>query len=145
MIAAAAFPPNVPEMKRWFAGHESEWISGTAYRFAIELDSRFVGMADIDGIRDGSGSLGYWLDPAVWGMGIATEAAHAVALLGFDALGLMSLRAGHAGDNFASGRVLVKLGFEYVGSVRLHSRSRGMEIDHCRYVLRGRHDLRPGS
>src|SRR4051794_10203211 len=69
MLALASFPPDAQETERWFAGHAREWMMGHAYRFAVLLDDRMVGLVDIDGIEANEGSLGYWLDRAVWGRG----------------------------------------------------------------------------
>lgn len=135
MLAGARFPPDRQEIVRWFAHHPEEWQAGAAYRFAVEYVGTFIGVVDIESIREGSGSLGYWLEPSSWGKGIATEAAQAVIRFGFDVIGLRELRAGHAADNPASGKILTKIGFRYVETVRIHSRSRDTEIEHCRYLL----------
>ncbi len=136
MLAGARFPPDRAEIERWFRDHPREWRDGEAFRFAIVHASELIGIADIEAIRGDSGSLGYWLSPRVWGLGIATEAAGLLVDFGFGELGLAELRAGHAADNPASGRVLQKLGFVQVATTRLTSRSRGEEIDHHRYLLR---------
>ena len=68
---------------------------------------------------DGDGhELGYWLTPAAWGRGYATEAGQAVVAIARHALGLKRLHAGHFVDNPASGRVLHKLGFRPTGQAR---------------------------
>jgi RimJ/RimL family protein N-acetyltransferase len=135
MLAGARFPPDREEAERWFASHQEEWRAGAAYRFAIEFEGMFIGMVDIESIHEGSGSLGYWIEPSSWGKGIATEAARAVISFGFEVIELRELRAGHAADNPASGKVLTRLGFRYVETVRIPSRSRDAEIEHCRYIL----------
>src|SRR5258708_9636224 len=48
MLRMASFPPDRDEMVRWFADHEREWMSGEAYRFAVELRVRFIGCGDVD-------------------------------------------------------------------------------------------------
>jgi RimJ/RimL family protein N-acetyltransferase len=141
MLAMAGFPPDREEIRRWFAGHPREWLAGEAYRFAVEWDGRLIGVVDVDGIRDGHGSLGYWFERASGGRGIATEAARAVVGFAFRDAGLASLRAGHAMDNPASGRVLAKLGFQYVDMIRLRSRPRGADIMQCRYTMSRPPDL----
>lgn len=55
--------------------------------------------------------LGYWLTPAAWGQGYATEAALAMVAFGRDSLGLTHIASGHFIDNPASERVLAKAGF----------------------------------
>ena len=94
-----------------------------------------IGMVDIDGIAKHEGTLGYWLDWAAWGRGYAFEAARAVTHFAFEDVGLSSLKAGHADDNPASGRILTKLGFTLVDTVQSFSRPRGENIARRRYKL----------
>lgn len=61
--------------------------------------------------------LGYWIAPAFWGQGYATEAVRAVLSLA-KALGHRRLVASHFADNPASGRVLAKAGFRATGEAR---------------------------
>ncbi|WP_375381543.1 GNAT family N-acetyltransferase [uncultured Sphingomonas sp.] len=81
--------------------------------------------------------LGYWLTPAVWGRGFATEAARAMIGHARHGLGVSEVQAGHFADNPASGRVLRKLGFEPTGNVVLSpSIARGCADPSVRYRLR---------
>lgn len=73
--------------------------------------------------------LGYWLARDHWGQGYATEAGRAITAMADETLRLPKLKASHALDNPASGRVLRKLGFGPNGTGRLHSLSRGAEMD----------------
>jgi [ribosomal protein S5]-alanine N-acetyltransferase len=69
------------------------------------------------------------------GRGYAFEAAHAVVRFAREHAGVLRLRAGHAYDNPASGRILCKLGFRSVDMVPRSSRPRGKTIMQHRYVL----------
>jgi [ribosomal protein S5]-alanine N-acetyltransferase len=135
MLLMAAFPPDRAEIVRWFATHSQEWLAATAYRFAALHETRLIGVVDIAGVSDGEGTLGYWFDRAVWGLGYAIEATRTIAKFAFDDLRLSQLRAGHAFDNSASARVLRKLGFQPVDNVQVWSRSRGEAIIEYRYRL----------
>jgi [ribosomal protein S5]-alanine N-acetyltransferase len=66
MLRMASFPPDRQEIRRWFADHQREWSAGEAFRFAVELAGKMVSVVDVDGIAEGEGSLGYWLDRAAW-------------------------------------------------------------------------------
>jgi RimJ/RimL family protein N-acetyltransferase len=134
-LRMAAFPPDRREMIQWFAVHGTEWLQGTAFRFAIQQQDRMIGLIDVDEISDHEGELGYWLDEAYWGQGFALEAARAVAQFAFEQAGLNVLRSGHAADNPASGRVLTKLGFRHIDDVTIPSRARGGHITQRRYSL----------
>ena len=59
--------------------------------------------------------LGFHLRRDFWGQGLATEAARAVIDYAFSTLGAEALMAGHHPRNRASRKVLLKLGFVYVG------------------------------
>ena len=64
--------------------------------------------------HDAGWELGYWLTPAVWGQGYATEAAQGLCTWarGHE---MAPITASHFDDNPASGRVLEKSGFGYTG------------------------------
>lgn len=135
MLSRATFPPDRAAMEAWFWEHEREWRDDRAYRFAVERGGRVIGIVDIDGVADGEGELGYWFEKASWGQGFAFEAASAVVRFGFDVAGLRRIRAGHAVDNAASGRVLEKLGFSVVETVWRESVSRGESVEVRRLAL----------
>ena len=62
---------------------------------------------------DGIYQLGFQLRVAFWGQGLAREAAQAVVVHAFTALGIRALYAGHHPDNGASRGVLTRVGFHY--------------------------------
>ncbi|HEV2503189.1 MAG TPA: GNAT family N-acetyltransferase [Mesorhizobium sp.] len=135
MLRMASFPPDLEEIRQWFHDQPREWLAGEAYRFAVEQDGRMIGLVDIDEIAGGVGSLGYWFDRAAWGQGFAVEAARSPVRFAREDAGLEGLKSGHAADNVASGRVLAKLGFCFIDTVEVFSRSRGEMIDQRRYAL----------
>jgi RimJ/RimL family protein N-acetyltransferase len=59
--------------------------------------------------------LGFHLRKKYWGMGYATEAARAVLDYSFTTLGAAKLYAGHHPQNKASEKLILKLGFQYLG------------------------------
>jgi RimJ/RimL family protein N-acetyltransferase len=135
MLRLASFPPTLEAIRIWLLGHQGEWERGTAHRFALIFEDVLIGCADIDEIGNGRGELGYWLDEPYWGRGLASEAAEALLGFAFDALRLGHLWSGHAADNPASGRVLEKLGFRFVGETKKWSQPRQREIMHRGYQL----------
>ncbi|MGJ4943013.1 GNAT family N-acetyltransferase [Bradyrhizobium sp. HKCCYLS1011] len=142
MLRTSSFPPSREEVGAWFADHVRQWKSGEAYRFAVELEGQMIGMAYLDAIADREANLGYWFDRAHWRQGYAFEAAQALILFAFNDALLLKLRAGHAYDNPASGRVLAKLGFNPLDVVQRDSLSRGETIKQHRYVLETDVELR---
>lgn len=59
--------------------------------------------------------IGFHLRKKYWGMGYASEAAKAVIDYSFDDLKADKLYAGHHPQNEASKKLLIKLGFQYIG------------------------------
>lgn len=134
-LVSATMPPDTEKMTNWFACHAEEWRRGMAYRLAITLDSRFVGLCDIFDVAERQGEIGYWLDQALWGRGLGLEAADRLVRFAVEDLGLTSLRAGCADDNAASAAILARLGFIRLGDVRVFSKSRKEEITQRRFQL----------
>ncbi|MGW0119555.1 GNAT family N-acetyltransferase [Streptomyces sp. NPDC003327] len=86
--------------------------------FAVEGDA-IVGVATLSGIALGplrSGSLGYWVDHAYQGRGLASALTAEVCRAARDELGLHRVEAGTLLDNHASQRVLAKAGFVRIGT-----------------------------
>lgn len=135
MLVFPAYPPVLEHVAAWLREHAVEWRAGTAYRFAVVADGRVIGCADVDEIQDGCGELGYWLERDYWGRGLASEAAGAVHDFATRTLGLRRLVAGHAADNPASGRILLRLGFRHVADRSRLYRSRGAEVVRREYVF----------
>lgn len=75
---------------------------------------RLVGGVGITAER-GRHELGYWLTPEAWGRGYATEAGRAMVAMARHALPIDRLTARCFLDNFASAKVLGKLGFVDTG------------------------------
>ncbi len=80
-------------------------------------DGRHAGCAGVRPYEAGKASyeMGIHLLPEFWGQGIAREAAEAIISYAFGSLGAEALVAGHHPQNAASGRLLMKLGFAYLG------------------------------
>lgn len=80
--------------------------------------------------------LGYWISPRYWGLGFATEAAHAVVDMARTALPCRKLVARHFVDNPASGNVLRKLGFRRTNRVvAMPCLARGTDVASFDYEL----------
>jgi ribosomal-protein-alanine N-acetyltransferase len=76
-------------------------------------DGSFVGCCGLKPRGERVHELGFYVLPAHWGRGYATEAARGVIDFAFDELGVTSLFAGHHPDNAGSRATLEKLGFRY--------------------------------
>lgn len=86
--------------------------------WAIELDGRVIGLAHLRPSWELPGDvaeLGYFVEPAAAGSGIATEAAEALVRHGFSTLGLPAIWAVVHEENAPSRAVAHRLGFLDVG------------------------------
>ncbi len=102
--------------------------------FAHDVGYRLVGGIGIGPFDEEPHNLGYWLTPAAWGRGYATEAAQAVLALA-ETLSIRRVTAGHFIDNPASGAILRRLGFVSTGAVvSMFSAGRGCVAESVEYV-----------
>ncbi|WP_264931055.1 GNAT family N-acetyltransferase [Streptomyces sp. A012304] len=86
--------------------------------WAVRRDGLLVGHAEIKPTDEVRGhEIVYALAPTVWGEGLGTELAGAIAAYGFGSLGLTEVHATVAAKNGASLAVLHRIGFEHVRDV----------------------------
>ena len=112
MLADVALPFDQRQAELWL---QPAWGDT---RLAIEHDGAVLGGVSYHAYTLGYAGIGYWLGPAFWGRGIASEAAEAVVRFGFGVDRVQSFLSAHFLDNPASGRVLARLGFEAYGAQR---------------------------
>lgn len=114
--------PAPLDRERALEQHEhslAEWAGhGFGKRAIIEAATdRWLGFVELSlvgprkGSRDDDVEIGYFVEPAHWGEGIATEAAFATRDDAFDRCGLDELIGRCRVENLASARVLAKVGF----------------------------------
>jgi ribosomal-protein-alanine N-acetyltransferase len=77
-----------------------------------------------------SANVGYWVDHARNGRGLATAAVADAVAFAFEDAGLHRVEAGTLLDNVASQRVLEKNGFERIGVARRYLLIAGDWRDH---------------
>ena len=145
--------PGVGEMAGW-AHHRTREDSRTVLsRFMEERDVfaivhkrdgkviGSVGVHDSWAAQDAQYSglrikdLGFVLSKDYWGQGLMPEAARIVIDYCFRELGLDALTCGHFVENTRSQRVIEKLGFHYVKTLKLHARTLGKTFDTKCYIL----------
>jgi ribosomal-protein-alanine N-acetyltransferase len=101
-------------------------------------DGEVAGRVTVNNIVRGafrSGSVGYWVDAAHRGRGLATAAVGAVKELAFGELGLHRLEAGTLLHNVASQQVLRHNGFEAYGVARGYLHIGGRWQDHVLFQV----------
>lgn len=122
--AAEAFIERVRSPR----SRETVWAMDTG----DDDENGLVGIISVRRRDAGVGELGYWVAPAFWGTGYASEAVEAVARWATEA-GLQTLVAEVVQDNAASAKVLVRDGFAYVGDGEVHALARGAMVPTFRY------------
>jgi RimJ/RimL family protein N-acetyltransferase len=137
MTTRIAHPYPKGAAEAWIAGHAAAREEGSEYTFAVTLQGQDQPIGAVSLHRSGPGALelGYWLAPEHWGKGLATEAAQAMVVYGFEKLGAEALTSGHFEDNPASGRVLEKAGFRTTGIDRQWSEARQAFAGGSRFLL----------
>lgn len=95
-------------------------------------DGRLIGLCGLQALRLGSRwevEIGWWLTPRNWGRGLASEAASAVMREALQTLNIERIVAIAIPENYASRRIMQKIGMRYERNVR----HRGFDV-----VLYGR-------
>jgi ribosomal-protein-alanine N-acetyltransferase len=109
---------------------------GTTVPHAIVDGERIVGRITLSNVVRGpflSGNLGYWVNAADNGRGVATAAVAAIARLAFGEWGLHRIEAGTLLHNAGSQRVLERNGFVRFGMAPRYLRIAGRWQDHYLY------------
>jgi RimJ/RimL family protein N-acetyltransferase len=128
------FHTDARASKRYATMSALEWDGETACRFSVRDRATgalhgVVGLEGISKLRK-SGDLGYWLATGSTGRGFATEAGRAVVSWAFAHLGAYRVQATAATENFASIRVLERIGLRREGTARGMEACQGERLDH---------------
>ena len=110
-----------------------------AYGFGLFLiDGRFAGEVSLGSVQRGpfqSAFIGYWIDEALAGNGFVPEGVVLLLRYAFEALHLHRLEAAIVPRNFASRRVVEKLGLREEGTSLRFLQIQGVYEDHIRYAI----------
>jgi ribosomal-protein-alanine N-acetyltransferase len=112
--------------------------TGTSIPLAVRVEGRLSGQVTLDNIRHGalrSAHLGYWIDRAVAGRGMASLAVALVCDHAFGAVGLHRVEAEIRPENGPSRRLVEGLGFREEGLFRRYLDIDGDWRDHVAYSL----------
>jgi ribosomal-protein-serine acetyltransferase len=114
---------NTPEASQRYAeACAADWDAGRAVRFAVrDRQSReLLGVVGLDSCvhLHRSCELGYWLKRDATGRGVMTEAARVCVEFALQRMGVHRIRCAAATDNYASLRVIARLGFRFEGIAR---------------------------
>ena len=110
--------------------------AGEGYSLGLFADGILVGRFNLAEVVRGafqSASIGYWVDHAYTGRGLASAAVQAMLSNARDHLGLHRLEAATLVHNVGSQRVLAKAGFEQIGMAAQYLQIAGRWQDHNLY------------
>lgn len=141
-------PHPYPEgaAEEWIRTHQSAFEAGTGVNLAMTIREAgdLVGAIGLNlAAESNQAELGYWVGVPYWNRGYCSEAAAAVLAYGFGDLGVRRIHAHHLGSNPASGRVMIKIGMTYEGTLRQHVKKWDRYEDAVLYgCLRGEFEAR---
>lgn len=124
-VHMAAFTAEDPDDRAAFDAHWRKVLArDDVTNRVIVADGRVVGTI-ASFVVEGDTEVTYWVDRAFWGQGVA---GRALALL-LEEVTVRPLHARAASDNTGSLKVLLRAGFEVVGTDTGHAAARGGEIE----------------
>ncbi len=94
--------------------------------------SELMGLISLQRMDRNQSEVGYWIAPAFWNTGLASDAVR--ALVEANPMGNATMFASVFQDNPASARVLVNCGFEYIGDAEVYSVARAAKIQTWTYI-----------
>ena len=135
LVNREAHEPYQPARSEGFFTLETqrERLATAHHMYGILDGDALAGMIELSNIARGpfrSATLGYWVDEARRGRGLATRAVAAIVELAFLDLDLHRLEAATLEDNHASQRVLEKNRFHRIGLAPRYLRIAGAWRDH---------------
>ncbi|RNL75460.1 N-acetyltransferase [Nocardioides marmorisolisilvae] len=122
-----------PAVRAVTAGLVDARNAGLTMPFVIDDDGSIAGRTTLNNIVRGpfqSASIGYWVDGARGGRGIASEACRLIVEYAFGEFGLHRVEAGTLVDNLRSQKVLANNGFEQFGMAPRYLQIAGQWQDH---------------
>jgi RimJ/RimL family protein N-acetyltransferase len=126
------YPPGAAEawVARMMAGNGAEraWVMDGSASGLSEL----LGVISLTGMDRGQSEIGYWVAPAFWNAGFASEAVR--ALVAANPLASRTIFAEVFQDNPGSARVLTNCGFEYLGDAETFSVARNARVATWTYL-----------
>lgn len=134
------FPNSI---ENWKAFLEFAVNNNNILYLAIDIQGEAVGGIGITPKKDymqKNAELGYWLSEEYWGKGIITEAIKEIVKLAFEKFDIVRIYATPFERNYASHKVLEKVGFKLEARFSKIVYKNGEMLDKLVYSIR-RHDV----
>lgn len=109
-------------------GEDTVWAMDAT---ATEMDE-LVGIVSLKQMDRDQWEISYWVGPAVWNTGIASEAV--TALIQANPMGAKQVFGSIFQDNPASARVLTNAGFDYIGDAETFCVARNAVVQTWTYI-----------
>lgn len=104
---------NVGQVEKWIESLKDN-NNNNEFAFCLKDTGKVIGAGSISFDKDRNAyELGYNLNRAYWGQGYATEASKAMIKWAYTYLNARDFCANHANANVASGKVILKCGFQF--------------------------------
>lgn len=129
---------DITETREWLASEESFIKSDMVYNwgFVLKETGELIGSGGLVFIESkGMYELGYNIMKRYWGQGLATEASHMIIDFAKKELKQKQFYCCHAKDNPASGKVMMKVGFQYQNDGVYYSWNRERKYESKEYLL----------
>lgn len=135
-IALEAYEGSVETLRAYVKQRLLQFVNGEGYHLGIWYQDALVGILDyrLNG-RSRNVELGYWLDAALQGKGIVTQACHTIVRHAFEEHEMQKVQISCALDNLRSRAVAERLGFLQEGILRQVVRLHGRYVDGVFYGL----------
>jgi RimJ/RimL family protein N-acetyltransferase len=115
-------PLSPAAARSMIAANAAQFQAGRSVHFAMEheVSRDLVGAVELREIdrENANAELAFWVAPAEWGQGYASETASEVLRYGFADLGLNRIQAHHLIRNPSAGAVLSRIGMKQEGVLR---------------------------
>jgi ribosomal-protein-alanine N-acetyltransferase len=150
-VARSMCPPpsGVKGFERFIAWTWAERAAGKYISFGIvpRGATEAVGLFELRQMQPGffRGELGFFMDPAIWGTGLFSDAARLMLDFSFHVVGVHRIEARATVDNQRSNMALRRLGARKEGTLRAAFISEGKYVDqHLWAIVSGLERARPG-
>jgi len=112
-----AKPKTIRAEKEFLRKNAALRQSGEQLNYSILINGKVVGATGIhiESRRRHSAEIGYFVDEAYWGRGIACEAVRQLEKIAFTELGIVRIEINMVKKNKASERVAIKCGYRKEG------------------------------
>lgn len=113
------YPYTLQMAEDWIKSHSEMYVKRKGLVYAIEdkQTQALIGTVSIASTESNKAELGYWIGHSYWGKGYCTEAVGLLTDMIKNDFGINYLYAEHLASNPASGKVMIKNGMRYVGSI----------------------------